>query len=227
MVRPILCGLGLLLAVLVVPSAAQDKKDAEKPEPKTKVETREKLVSAGEFTAKIMRVGGEQKQLTVQVTYLDIDPGKVQANQNFLAQRQLDISRASDPQERLRRTVHLNAEMQRRQQEIYKQVYKNVELQAADDLVVRQLLPPVEYDEKGKPRRLTEKEKRDLRGSNPKVPGYAADFDNLKQDQIVTITLVRKKGAPQPRPKDKGKDFLADEEKAQAKMIVILSDPSR
>ena len=224
--RQTLCATGLFLAALSLPAAAQDKKDADKTDSKPKVETKEKLVSAGEFTGKLVKVDGEQKQFTVQVTYREIDPNKVQNNQNWLMQRQLEISRLTNPQEKVRQNVQLTAELQRRQNDIYKQVQKNVDLQAADDLVVRQLLPPVEYDEKGKPRKLTEKEKKDLKGPNPKLPGYNADFDNLKPDQIIAVTLVKKKGAASTKPKDKSKDkdFLADDERAQVKMIVIVTE---
>src|SRR6266446_5407010 len=121
MLRRTLCATGLFLAALLLPAAAQDKKDADKPDPKSKVETKEKLISAGEFSGKLLKVDGEQKQFTVQVTYREVDPNKVQSNQNHLAQRQLEISRIANLQERQRQILNLTAEMQRRQNDIYKQ----------------------------------------------------------------------------------------------------------
>jgi hypothetical protein len=226
MLRKTLCGTGFMLA-LVLSTTAQEKTDGS--DPKFKVESKEKLLAAAEFDGKLIKVDGEQKQLTVQVTYSELDPNKVQANQTYLAQQQLKISQTVNIQERLRQTQNFNLEMQRRQRDVYKQVQKNVDLQAADEIVVRQFLPPVEYDEKGKQRKLTEKEKREFKGSNPKLPGYNADFDNLKPDQIVRVTLVKKKGSAAPKAKDKSKDkdFLADEERAQVKMIVIVSDAGK
>src|SRR5438093_192788 len=79
-------------------------------------------------------------------------------------------------------------------QEAKKDENQKVELQAADDLKVRTLLLPVEYDDAGKVRKLSDKELRELRGPDPKLPGYAADFDSLKPEQIVDIYVAPPKG---------------------------------
>jgi hypothetical protein len=115
-------------------------------------------------------------------------------------------------------------------------VTKDVDLRPADDMVVRMLNPPAKF-ENGKARRYTSKELRDLRG-DPKLPGYSAELESVKADQIVKVQLVRKKDAPKaktPPPvkekssnkdkdKDKDKDSEMDENMPQIKMIVILSD---
>lgn len=218
------CGTGLLLAALVLPTAAaDDKPDAGKAAPAVKVETKEKLASAGEFTGKLLRVNPERNTLTVQLSYLEIDPNRVRDNQNHMIRRQLEISRVGDLRERAKQTLQLQVEMQRRQRDVYRQVNKNVDLQAAEELVVRLMQPPVEFDEKGRPRRLTDKEKRALQGPDPKLPGYTAEFENLKANQVVRVTLARRKEVGKP----KEKDFLADGERPQVKMIVILADPER
>jgi len=217
----------LLVLALVGLTGAVAQKETDKADAKAKPETKEKLQAAGQFAAKVVRVDGEQKILTVQVTYVEVDPGKVQGNQRFLAQRQLEIARLTDARERLRQTLQLSAEMQRRQADIYRPVHRNVELVAADDIKVRQLLPPVEFDDKGKPRKLTEKEKKDLRGPDPTLPGYAADFDNLKPEQLVRIYLSRKRGAPRLQLKEVDPEAPAEANRPQVAMVVILADPGR
>jgi hypothetical protein len=107
-------------------------------------------------------------------------------------------------------------------------VTKNVDLQPADDMVVRMLNPPPKFvDGKAKP--YTSKELKAMRGDS-KLPGYSADLENLKADQIVQVQLIRKKDAPKPKAppknkdKSKDKDDEIDESLPQIKMIVIISE---
>ncbi len=113
-----------------------------------------------------------------------------------------------------------------------------IEFQAADNLVVRTMIEPIEFDDKGKPRRLTAKEKRDLKGPDPKLKGYTSDFDSLKRDQIVELFVpkppkeaARPKPAPKSKSKAKDKDdepeSTEEKERPQVTMIVILADPSK
>src|SRR5262245_2724266 len=62
------------------------------------------------------------------------------------------------------------------------------------DVRVRFMNPPPRTDEKGKKIPYTEKELRELKG-DPNMKGYKADVDDLKAGQIVTIHVVRLKGA--------------------------------
>lgn len=69
-------------------------------------------------------------------------------------------------------------------------VQKHLNLQAADDMVVRLREPPLKYDEKGLILRYTAKELKELRGDG-KLPGYPGDFANLKNGQTVLVFLAR------------------------------------
>jgi hypothetical protein len=69
---------------------------------------------------------------------------------------------------------------------------KNYKIVVHEDLVVRRLRPPAVYDEKGKPRKPTEQELKEMKG-DPKQKGYAADAKDLKAGQIVVVTLARGK----------------------------------
>jgi len=76
---------------------------------------------------------------------------------------------------------------------------QNVKVMTIDDVKVRTLNLPVQYDDKGKPKKAyTAKEKKELKG-DPKLPGYSAGFEDLKVKQIVEVTLVRKKIDKNPK----------------------------
>lgn len=120
-------------------------------------------------------------------------------------------------------------------------VERDVQFIPHDDLKVRSVQPPVMFDDKGNRRALTQKEKLELRGSDPKLPGYAVEFDALKQEQIVEVQLATRKtpaelralargGASKVKTKTKGSE--ADEalenlgdDKPLATVILILAEP--
>src|SRR5690349_9637162 len=54
-------------------------------------------------------------------------------------------------------------------------VHNDVEIQTVDDVVVRRMKPKEEFDENGKPRKLTAAEEREQKGQDPNLPGYNAD----------------------------------------------------
>ena len=113
------------------------------------------------------------------------------------------------------------------------QVLRDVELQPSDDMKVRILQPPADFDEKGRPKRYTAKELKEMKGDDPKLPGYTADFDSLKADQIVKVYLgTRKeaKGAAKPKARKKGKEAEENAEaghKPEITMVVIIAEPKK
>jgi hypothetical protein len=86
---------------------------------------------------------------------------------------------------------------------------KQVKLCVVDGVQVRARLLPMAFDDKGAPRKLATEEIKELRGTDPKVPGYAADYSDLKAGQAVIIYLGRMKTA---KPKDGSQ---ADEQLAE------------
>jgi hypothetical protein len=74
---------------------------------------------------------------------------------------------------------------------------KEVELDSAENLLVRTEIPPARFDDKGnaitKP--LTFKEREALRGPDKTLPGFTADVDSLKPGQVVNVYLAPKKNA--------------------------------
>jgi len=80
----------------------------------------------------------------------------------------------------------------------------NLEIQAAEEVVVRVKHAPRQFDEKGKPISPTAAQLKELRG-DPKLPGYNADFSDLKNGQVVTIYLGRRKQVKESNTTDKEK----------------------
>jgi hypothetical protein len=113
----------------------------------------------------------------------------------------------------------------------------DVDLQPTDDMKVRTLVLPPDFDEKGRPKKYTAKELKELKGPDPKLPGYASDFDSLKPDQIVKVFLARKKPAKTapkpPGPRKKGKEDNPDaadvrmENRPEVTMVLILFEPRK
>jgi hypothetical protein len=114
-------------------------------------------------------------------------------------------------------------------------------LLATADFKVRRLeLPEKDPGADGKPGRYTEKEKNELKGNDPKLPGYKADLKDLDEGSIVRVYLDKPKkptGAAPGKDKPADKEKTADKEKPKEKegdaaetvypvsVIVLLPEP--
>jgi flagellar basal body-associated protein FliL len=209
-------GLGTIMA-LVSSSAADDTKDTSPKKDSPKKAVKEKPIKTDSFTGKLIRVEGSQRTLAVRVT-AKIPQENTGAAQN-LANLKLQLLTARDPNS----IRNITVQMAQNQANLvnYKDQSKDVELEIADDLKVRTLVEPIEYDDKGKPRRLTAKEKAELKGPDPKLPGYEADFDNLKVNQTVTVYVPQKKSSGKSNVKDL---VFENKQKLKAVMVVIVKE---
>jgi hypothetical protein len=220
-----------LFAAVRLSAAAQKEdgaaKDAPaKPNAKTKKELSEKPISRfkgakPDVLGKLLRVEGAQRYIAVQVTYRITLPNPSAALNIANLRQQLVNNRDRSS------IMNIQLDIARNQANLwmYREEKQKIEMQLADDLKVRTLQLPLEYDDKGKVRRLTEKEKKELRGDDPNLPGYNSDFESLKQDQIVEIYLDKSKEPAKPKAKDK--DEAAPSQKPIAIMIVIRAEPPR
>jgi hypothetical protein len=220
----------LLVCAFVLPAAAADKKDA-KAEAKEKA-AKDKLVNAGVLTGRLSHVEAQQKYFIVQVQIPSyggggggINPGAYQA---YLLQ-QMQVMQIRNPIQRALAMRQLSL-----QSPLGGGVggggmattSKDIEVQAADDIKVRLMNPPVEFNDKGKPKKYTQKELSRLRGPDRSLPGYTADFENLKPGQTVKVYLVKKKDPPRsPGKKAKDKDDEdASDKRPQARMVVVVAE---
>lgn len=91
---------------------------------------------------------------------------------------------------------------------------------ATEDIKVRVPNPPLQFDEKGRAKKYSSEELKQLKGDDPsdqKLPGYKSDISNLKEGSIVQVFLGK------PRTKSsltttgtagsKGKDSDGDDGK--------------
>jgi hypothetical protein len=100
--------------------------------------------------------------------------------------------------------------------------YKDVDPQGTEDILVRRSKLPVQYDDRGNVKEYTEKEKKDLRGKDPKVPGFAALWADVQTGQKVKLYLKSKKAIEKAKKSladtaDKGSDDAKSKEEAKSK----------
>jgi hypothetical protein len=205
------------------------KKDLDK-DPKKDLDkdltTSPKMVQAGQLTGKIVTIVESKRSLRLQVTVAIPQPNQGAVQSYYQAQQNLITAR-------LKRDWNgvVQAQQQMAQHQLnmitMRKENKEIELSTTEDVKVRRMNPPEQFDEKGQPKKYTAKELKELKGKD-KDPGYPAEFSDLVQDQYVTVTLVRKKDAPRvvakPKTKDADIDLLADN-LPQASMILIVREP--
>jgi hypothetical protein len=225
----------LLLSVLLWPAGPANAQKAKKDdEPKNTT----KAIKGGTLVGKVTNVD-EGHKIRLDITYpvTTIDNGALQqvnqAQQRLVqAQYQLRLARDINGLNQARQQMaQAQQQLQQAQARVYKTEMKNKELyvQAIDDVVVRSSKPIPRFDDKGElKKKFTRAELKELRG-NGKLPGYKANYEDVQVDQIVQVTLVKKKGAKPVRPK-KGKpeDALGDavgDETPSISMILIMRLP--
>ena len=73
---------------------------------------------------------------------------------------------------------------------------EDIELLLKDDVKIRQFNPPEAFDDKGRPKKYSTQELKELKGDDLKTPGYPADFSDLISQSIVNVTLMQKPQKP-------------------------------
>jgi hypothetical protein len=213
-------GLLLALAFVLTSAPAADKGQM----PGDKKEAAAKMLAAGELSGRVVNVEQTKKSFTIEVTltYQVPNPGAMQNLANIRAQMATarDINTIRNLQVQL---MQAQAQMM----QVHKENH-NVDVDASDDVKVRLKDPPVTFDDKGNAKKYSAKELKELKG-DPKLPGYAGDFDSIHQDQIVQVQLSKmKETQPKKAGKDKDKDadLLTGDNKPVATMIMILAEPA-
>jgi len=221
---------GLLAALLlVVPALAADKNNAPPPRDAANANDYQALADVHTVVGKLLTVGGTDKTLSLRVDYqvLQPNPNGIRANNNnlnHLLRQQRQVLRTRNPFLRAAKMQQLEVQVLRTQAQAVNNAFKVVrdhkefDLTTTAEVAVRYLEPPAAFDDKGNPKKYTAAELKEMKGKNPDVPGYAADFDKLQAGQTVRVTLAKPKAN-----KEKDKD-AADDKKPQVSMVVILAD---
>ena len=212
----------------------------------------QQVLGAGEITGKIARVDHFKRVITMQVEVQDVQADAKQA-QNAVRQQQQAArnlvqrrgnNNNNNPAQQARQIQQQVAQAQRQQMQALNKtgagvktntVKKEFEFQADEKARVRLMTLPQDFDERGKPKQYTQQELKELKGPNPSVPGYKAEFEDLAVGQTVKL-YVAAAGSRRAAPAApaKGKDVDADNDKNvpvavdptkhRATMVLIVND---
>ncbi len=212
-----------LPAVAADKDKAKDKKNDD--QPATKQEYNQ-LEQAGEVSGKLAEVGDGGKTFTLRLEHQALEPNGNGNRGNRAAQNlyreQQQIMRTTNPVQRMMEMQRLAAQMERQQAQAARSAYrvitehKDFDLQAAADAKVRFQDLPARFDEEGKPKQYTAEERKELKGPDPNLVGYKADFSDLKVGQVVKVVLGH--------PKQGDKEADKDQPKHPVRLIVIVQD---
>ncbi len=189
---------------------------------------------AGTFTGKLTIVPGTDGSFTMKVEFdhVQLKPGAAN-NQNRDVQRlvrdqeriektQVEIARARNMGEYNRLVQQLAGEVERLQAQTLrlqlqgntdytiKKEFKDIDFHTADDVKVRIMTPPVQFDDKGNVKEYTKDELKALKGKDSDLPGYESTLDYLKVGDTIKVTLAT------PKPPKKDADNAADPTKKDA-----------
>jgi len=186
-------GVALLLPA---PAVAQKKKPKEGVGVATKQEY-DALIKAKEMTGKLVDIDDAAKTVTVRVEYKSYEPkpnaaAKLSAAQQKHMQhwqnRYNEIMRYKNPVHRAQALSEFYTHVQQqmaKDSDLSKLVNikterKDFDLDTIEKISVRWKELPVEYDDKGVAKEPTAKELKERKGKDPKVPGYSAEWTDLR-----------------------------------------------
>jgi hypothetical protein len=125
----------------------------------------------------------------------------------------------------IRNTAILNNAVAKSLRNLRIQVTKtDVEFQTKETVKVRTIDPPEQFDEKGNPKKYTQKELNELKGKDKTLPGYESALEKLEAGQTVKVHMHEAAVKKKTDENDKDAAVKDPEKKKQVKMIVILAE---
>jgi hypothetical protein len=189
-------------------------------------------LQAGEYIGKLVAAPAGDGLFSLRMEYFEAkDPAaarRASEQMSALVQqaRSLEQQVAANPTPQrvnsLQQAYNKIKNEQGKQRDLYKISYKEIEFHAADNMIVRFLLPPVIYDEKGERKKFTQLDLQEMHGDDPTVPGFAAKLSDLQTNQVLRVSLRPAK--PAPANTDKSKP--APKMEAAMAVIVVAEDTS-
>ncbi len=214
----------LLSLGLILPAAAADKKKDATKDALNAATAQDYKALGGTLVGKVDSVSADQS-LILRVEYEVAVP-----NPNYKGPRNPAVHpiTAKTPQELARQLQQQALRLQKEEAQYLKNAFKieiehkDYEFKSSEKVLVRLQDLPNEFDDKGNPKKYTAEERKELKGPDPKQPGYAADFGKLKVGQTVRLTLVKPKVDKDANKDDKDADEIA--RRPQMSLIMILAD---
>lgn len=176
--------------------------------PGARLNVQPRRITLGSLVGVLEGTPGTANDLKIQLTYRTLEPNRPVQVQYLRLQRQMmvrqaAIMRARNPGERqrqLRRLIRDARQLQRSRLNLFRirEVKKSITLPLADDVKVRYPRPPEAFDNKGRIKRYTPAELRELKGPG-NLPGFPSDRSILTSGQTVYVCIarpVRRKGEP-------------------------------
>ncbi len=193
-----------------------DKKDAKSKKTEKKPPADDNLVYDKNKieTAKIAKFDPEGlKEFTVTFA----DPKKAIEFKLWQANTLTGIAQDKNAGSAAQRYVNYLADLPGKQSAVY--TAKETELKPAENMRVRMLFLPQEFDDNGKPKAYTKKEIAALRGSG-KLPGYASSVEYMRPGQLVDLYYA--KTAQTAKKKGINLDTKADEDSRPIIVMVLI-----
>jgi hypothetical protein len=209
-----------LLALLVTCSPALVSAQKKAKEQNATTADYKSLENSKELDGTLIAVDQSTRHMTLKVGYSYLEPNpqykpNSKANADYvrrvnkLIAKQQEALTISDPVKRMKRLQELSVKMQVLQLEApvgpppfrTATAYKDYIAEPTDDLIVRRSKLPQKYDDKGNPTSYTEQEKKELRGKDTKIPGYAALWADVQKKQQVKLYLKSKKDIDKAKKK--------------------------
>jgi hypothetical protein len=226
---------GSLLAMLLVLPAAYAQDSKSKPADKSDSVIDSDTLKTGEYVGKLLAPPGSDGQFSLRIEQYEAkDPAAAQRaadqlNAEVQKARGLEQQVAVNPTPHnvsaLQQTYNHIRKEQAKQRDLYNVTYKDIEFHATDDLIVRFLLPPVVYDDKGERKKFSLLDLREMRGNDPNLPGFDAKVSDLQSNQVVRVTLrPAKTKTTSASSTDKDKAKAAPKTEATMVVIVVAQD---
>lgn len=207
---------GILILGISTSASAQDTKTHSK----TGKDSPEKMITAGIVTGKVVTWDAKKKSsITLEVPYDVPNPSAIETEAKLEAQMaQVQANPRIGAADRINRITDLNRQIAQNKTHLTKQEKTKIEFQLADSVNYRRAELPTKTED-GKVKKYTEKEKRELKGPNPKLPGYTAAEEDVHTNLTVTVYLQKKKEAKPSKDKNAPPPPVT--------MILIMKEPAK
>jgi hypothetical protein len=222
----------LTLAMLVATLSPATAQDSKQNSDNTPAVIDSDTLKAGEYMGKLAVPPGTDGQFTLRIEHYE--PKDAAAARKAVNQLNADVQRARQLEQQVAvngtnqqlhdlNQLHISIRKRLAQQsDLFNVVGQDIEFHAADAMIVRWLLPPVIYNDKGERKKLTPLDLEEMRGFDRSLPGYEAKLSDLQVNQMIRVSLRPAKAASTTASKSTSGSDKKKTPKMEAAMVVIV-----